>query len=293
MRLKFSMLAMAVCLALMGCGNDPQPQPEPEPQPQPQPEPEPEPEPTPEPPFTPGTPVFEDQFDEFDSSVWSKEAHPAGWTNNELQAYVTDNVKVGKDGERTVLMLTASRVGTDITSGRVNSKGKLTFKYGTVEACIRFPKTSNGLWPAFWMMGNEKDWPACGEVDIVEMGNADGIKAGTGDRHVNTAIHYGPSADKHEQQYFAGDFDYSLQDGNYHTYTLKRDANTLQILIDQKVFHTFDVSNNEYFKGDLYVLFNLAVGGDFTGIYDVSGLSALNNYGKVSMYVDWIRIFDK
>ena len=51
--------------------------------------------------------VFFDDFKTFDSSVWTKETHEAGWTNEELQAYSPEQVKVGKDGGRSVLMLTA------------------------------------------------------------------------------------------------------------------------------------------------------------------------------------------
>lgn len=51
------------------------------------------------------------------------------------------------------------------------------FKFGKVEALIKLPKTYKGLWPAFWMMGNDypnTGWPACGELDIVEMGHSNG-----------------------------------------------------------------------------------------------------------------------
>ncbi|MDR1182902.1 MAG: family 16 glycosylhydrolase, partial [Bacteroidales bacterium] len=40
-----------------------------------------------------------------------------------------------------------------VTSGRVNTNGKFSFKYGKIEASIKLPKTANGLWPAFWLLG--------------------------------------------------------------------------------------------------------------------------------------------
>ncbi len=135
-----------------------------------------------------------------------KETHEAGWTNQELQSYSTSQVKVGKDEGKTVLILTAKRTGNKVVSGRVNTKNKKYFKYGKVEASIKLPETANGLWPAFWMMGNNKqEWPACGEIDIMEMGDAQGIANGTSTTRVNTALHYGPDVAGHEQQYFAGD----------------------------------------------------------------------------------------
>lgn len=43
-----------------------------------------------------------------------------------------------------------------------------TFSYGTFSAEIQLPKGKN-LWPAFWLVGGEeRDWPADGEIDICE-----------------------------------------------------------------------------------------------------------------------------
>ena len=235
--------------------------------------------------------VFFDDFDSFNSAYWSKETHEAGWTNQELQAYSTGQVKVGKDDGKTVLILTATRKGDKIVSGRVNSKGKKYFKYGKIEASIKLPRTANGLWPAFWMMGNNRqEWPACGEIDIMEMGDAQGIADGTSARRVNTALHYGPDVAGHEQQYYAGDCGLDLQDGAYHTYTLKWNENNIEVSVDNMKLHSFDITDNAYFHSDFFILFNLAVGGAFTGIYDAEGISALKDGQTASMYIDWIKV---
>ena len=238
-----------------------------------------------------GDVVFFDDFDSFNSAYWSKETHEAGWTNQELQAYSTSQVEVGKDDGKTVLILTARRTGDKVVSGRVNSKGKKYFKYGKVEASIKLPETANGLWPAFWMMGNDElEWPACGEIDIMEMGDAQGIADGTSSRRVNTALHYGPDVASHEQQYFAGDAGANLQDGKYHTYTLTWTENIIDVSIDNVRLHSFDISDNTYFHSDFFVLFNLAVGGLFTGINDIEGITALQDGQAASMYIDWIKV---
>lgn len=237
--------------------------------------------------------LFFDDFSTFDNSVWTKETHEPGWTNQELQAYEPGQVKVGKDGSKSVLMLTAEWKNGRIVSGRVNSKGKKSFKYGTVSASIKLPETANGLWPAFWMMGdNDKEWPACGEIDIMEMGDKEGIATGTASRRVNTAIHYGPTPASHEQQYHASAVSTDLQDGQYHTYTLTWDESKAIISIDDKPFHSFDIKDNPYFHDKFFILFNLAVGGTFTGITDASGVTALKKGDKATMYVDWIKIIN-
>ena len=207
--------------------------------------------------------LFKDDFNFFDEKVWTKETHEPGWTNQELQAYDAAHVSVGKDGDKSVLILTAERKGNKIYSGRINSKGKKSFKYRKIEASIKLPKTNGGLWPAFWMMGdNDKEWPACGEIDIMEMGEQSGMAAGDSEK----------------------------QDGNYHTYSLDWDENSLTISIDNVKFHTFDISSNTYFHDNFYILFNLAVGGAFTGITDINKLTGLKDGQKVNMYIDWVKI---
>lgn len=235
--------------------------------------------------------IFLDDFNSFDNSVWTKETHETGWTNEELQAYRPSQVSVGKDGDKTVLMLTAERRDGKIVSGRVNSKGKKSFGYGKVEASIRLPETADGLWPAFWMMGdNNREWPACGEIDIMEMGDAEGIKSGTSQRRVNTALHFGPDAAGHLQEYFAGNARNNLQDGQYHTYGIHWNAAEITVYVDGDLFKRFDIKENRYFQDDFYLLFNLAVGGLFTGITDPAGITALAEGEKAVMYVDWVKI---
>lgn len=156
--------------------------------------------------------VFKDDFETFDSNVWTKEEHEAGWVNQELQIYDAAHVSTGTDEGRSVLILTAERKGDKIYSGRVNSQGKKSFQYGKIEASIKLPQTANGLWPAFWMMGdNNMPWPQCGEIDIMEMGQENGIINGTSETYLNTAIHYGTDYESgHRQEYHADNVPQSL-----------------------------------------------------------------------------------
>ena len=241
--------------------------------------------------------VFTEDFNEFNNLVWTKETHEAGWVNNELQEYTEDGVSIDMDGDKTVLVLTAKRNGDKFYSGRINSKGKKSFQYGKVEASIKLPKTANGLWPAFWMMGdNDKEWPACGEIDIMEMGEKEGIATNTSETYINTAIHYGPDVEGHKQIFQTMNVENSLQDGKYHIYSLEWNENELIVKVDDILIKKFYIGAGseqfEYFNDKFYFIFNLAVGGDFPGITEPAQITALNDGESAQMFVDWVKIYN-
>ena len=241
--------------------------------------------------------VFTEDFNEFNNLVWTKETHEAGWVNNELQEYTEDGVSIDMDGDKTVLVLTAKRNGDKFYSGRINSKGKKSFQYGKVEASIKLPKTANGLWPAFWMMGdNDEEWPACGEIDIMEMGEKAGIANNTTETYINTAIHYGPDVEGHKQIFQTMNVENSLQDGKYHIYSLEWNENELIVRVDDILIKKFYIGAGseqfEYFNGKFYIIFNLAVGGDFPGITDPAQITALKDRESAQMFVDWVKIYN-
>lgn len=259
--------------------------------------------------------VWQDLFDgtELNAARWQCEVNGNGGGNNELQYYTDrpENVRVADDGQGNgCLILTARREsykGKNFTSGRVISKNKVAFKYGKVEASIRFPKTANGLWPAFWMMGNditELGWPRCGETDIMEMGHGDGIAAGTHDRLFNGALHWANADGSHAQ--FAGvkTNSYNIQDGEFHLFTLVWDESEIKMYLDldrnpsAEPYLTMKVSEGELasqFHKPGFILFNLAVGGDFPGIHDADGVTALNdgNSQSQSMFVNYVKVYEK
>ena len=246
------------------------------------------------------------------SEAWNIEVNGDGGGNNELQYYCEKGVSLGVEPTtgKHCLILTATREdykGKTCTSGRVNSLGKVYFQYGKVEARIFFPQTANGLWPAFWMMGNdypEVGWPACGETDIIELGHQNGIKAGTQDRFFNGASHWGPRWDKHYQ--YAQDITnpYSVEDG-FHTITCIWDAEHVAMYVDMDTYpnakpyyqmtipeSSEDNAPGKYFHKPNFIIFNLAVGGNFPGIWDINAVTALQS-GARSMYVDYVRVYQR
>jgi beta-glucanase (GH16 family) len=112
-----------------------------------------------------GNLLFEINFNNISTlhDHWNIEVKPPRYVNNELQRYSEDMFKI----ENNELVIMTIKNHSDIKSGRINSKGKLEIQYGYIEALIKFTG-GKGIWPAFWLLGNNGTWPSCGEIDIME-----------------------------------------------------------------------------------------------------------------------------
>lgn len=248
---------------------------------------------------------WSDEFegDALDTKNWTCEIGRGhdGWGNQELQYYTDrpENVDV-RGGSLVITARKENYQGAKATSARLITLNKVYFKYGYVVASIKLPKTANGLWPAFWMMGNDfgsKGWPNCGETDILEMGHSNGYN-NRQETFLNGACHWGAPG----HQYYAHDINnsYSVQDGEFHTFTCIWDENKISMYIDLEKYPDAkpyfsmaikDFGDNE-FRKDNFILLNLAVGGNFPGIWDINKVTALNN-GPAEMEVDYVRVFQK
>ena len=260
--------------------------------------------------------VWEDNFNkkQIDTTIWSALESGDGGGNRELQYYHRGNISIGKEPvtKESCLIITAKKEnynGKSCTSGRLSTKNKMNFRYGKVVGRIKIPKTENGLWPAFWMMGfdhNGTNWPKCGEIDIVEMGKKAGMEKGVQDRYFNGACHWGESwnGGNWPHKGICTTNDYSLQDG-FHTYTLFWTPDSIKMYLDLdkfpnvKPYYEMPIDGTEkpnetsrYFRKPFYVIFNLAVGGTYSEIYDINKLTALSD-GDAKMYVDYVRIYQR
>lgn len=233
-----------------------------------------------------------------DSNVWSYDTGGGGWGNSELQEYTNDPANVRVEGGHLIItaqeqILRGNR--RSFTSARIKTEDKLTFQYGTIEARIMVPDLADGLWPAFWTLGNNFStvgWPDSGELDVLEMGSAAAISAGVVNREVSSAAHW---------EHNGGGADYGLSyvsptdlNGSFHTLRMEWTPDLISTYVDGNWIWSIDITSGSCtdcseFHQPHFMIFNLAVGGSFTGLFRASEITAPI---PAELRVDWVTISD-
>jgi beta-glucanase (GH16 family) len=238
--------------------------------------------------YLPGL-VWSDEFDYSgfpDPSKWNIETGGNGWGNNELQYYTNSQSNVQVDNE--ILTITAKEEaigGRDYTSARITTQNKFAFKYGRIEARIKLPY-GQGMWPAFWMLGaniNSVSWPACGEIDIMEMVGGPG-----NDNTTYATLHWdndGTHADYGQS--------YTLPSGiladDYHIFSVEWNSQEIKAFIDDIHYYTVDITPAQLseFHNNFFIILNVAVGGNWPGSPDET-----TSFPQ-TMEVDYVRVFQE
>ncbi len=234
--------------------------------------------------------LWNDEFDgdTIDNSKWTYDigTGASGWGNNEWEYYTDrkENAYI-KDGILHIRAQKEDYKGSKYTSTRMLTKGKFAFKYGTVEARIALP-TGKGIWPAFWMLGENFDtvgWPACGEIDIIEAVNSENIVYGTnhwanGSEYATYGNNTGNYRDKKHE----------MDITQFHTYKFTWDEKYIRMFVDDFMYHEILIENNtgdtEEFHKPFFFILNVAVAGNWPG-FEVDDTQFPNE-----MLVDYIRV---
>ena len=230
------------------------------------------------------------------SKIFNYDLGGGGWGNNEHQAYTNHNAYQSGTGAMTLNLKRIPYDPEDIyemcpidspgnacefESSRIQTKGKVHFQYGRLEARIKVP-VGDGTWPAFWLLGTDistNAWPNCGEIDIMETKGAEP---------------YTVHGTAHGPGYSGGDGIVSTKTlstrlgSGYHIYALEWTYNRMNWYIDGKLYHTVTpsvVGGHTYvFNKPMFMILNVAAGGWFAGDIDPDLNSA-------QMRVDYIRYY--
>jgi beta-glucanase (GH16 family) len=231
-----------------------------------------------------------------DPSKWTYDTGGKGWGNSELECYANrlqnaqikgGNLAITALQERTPFVCSDGSM-SNYTSARLKTQGLFSQAYGRFEARIKIP-TGQGMWPAFWMLGNDvttAGWPTCGEIDIME-------NIGREPGRVHGSLH-GPSTTNRTSdatsiftlpagQAFADDF---------HVYAVEWEPGEVRFYVDNHLYATFTQSQWStggawVFDHPFFIILNVAVGGNWPGSPDSTTVFPQR------MLVDYVRVYTK
>ncbi len=254
-----------------------------------------------------GTLVWSDEFSNStganaqpNPATWTYDTGAGGWGNDELEDYcgwnssvspcssANPNVYVGTDG---YLHIVAEEPSPGVyTSARLKSEGLFSFQYGRVEFRAQVPE-AQGFWPANWLLGNSiatANWPACGEMDVLERVNA----AGSPDWNMGSIHGTGFTGSNLGTQF---NFPAGVTAATWHTYGMIWSKGSVAYYVDDpsQPYATYTPSSISGFSGSVwpfdsgpsFLLLNLAIGGDWPGSPDSS------TPFPSQMLVDYVRIY--
>lgn len=241
--------------------------------------------------------VWSDEFDgtALDLSKWSYETGGGGWGNQEKQYYTdrTDNLRF-ENGSLVIEAKKESFGGNNYTSARINTRNKVSFKYGKIEARMSLP-VGKGSWPAFWMMGTSittARWPLCGEIDIME-------HIGAKPTMISHAVHTSEKNGSRGNNWVSQN-NFNNIENSYHTYAIEWEkaysegADCINFYVDGTKTATIwepivnSTDSNWPFNSDFFILFNLAIGGVMGGTVDDAIFTS-----PVQMKVDYVRVYQR
>jgi beta-glucanase (GH16 family) len=236
--------------------------------------------------------VWHDEFDgqTLDTSKWRYATHNSG--GSEQQAYTvarTANTRL----ENSNLILEAKKdgyvSGYTWSSGRIDTSGLAGFKYGRLEAKLKYDVVS-GAFPAFWTIGTcayyptgenihgvlkskGTQWAQNGEIDMFEGRGTNGeiVQGGW----------YNQDDGKGNLQMIFGSK--NIDASQYHVYAVEWTETTMIAYIDGVETGRKNISDITSWQRPQYIILNMAVGS--TGGYPTEDCTSMK------MEVDWVRVY--
>lgn len=229
--------------------------------------------------------MWRDEFDgpALDPAKWVRETGGDGWGNAELEFYTdrAENARI-EDGHLVVVARQERAGNREYTSARLKTQGLAAWRYARVEARIQVPR-GQGLWPAFWMLGDNCDkvgWPECGEIDIME-------NIGREPTLVHGTVH-GPGYSGAQGVGAAYELPAGAFAEGFHVYAIEWEPEAIRWYVDGALYQTIaprDLPGRWVYDHPFFIIVNVAVGGHWPGSPDETTV-----FPQV-MRVDYVRVY--
>ncbi|AWK06262.1 beta-glucanase [Flavobacterium crocinum] len=179
-----------------------------------------------------------------------------------------------------------NRDSIKVTSSCLITRGKHSWQYGRFEMRAKIP-VGKGMWPAFWSLGIKGNWPANGEIDIMEYYTGKILaNAAWKSKEPNTAWD--------SETFKLTDFKDKSWAYQFHVWKMDWDAHSIKLYVDNQLLNEISVDATipsadqkiSPFQQPHYLLVNLAVGGINGGTFTKADLPS-------KYIIDYIRVYQK
>lgn len=207
------------------------------------------------------------------------------------------NPKRGGAQSRTYGQMTDMLSRQTFLSGALTTYDKFATKYGYYEARIKIP-AAEGTFPAFWLHHQDRVWDGSRrtEIDIME-------NLGHAPYYIYNSFHHLTDSGMRfvkpqpSGQYYDGT-DFSQ---NFHTYAVKWEPGKVTWYIDDQPVS--EMYNDAVNYEDLYIILNLAMGGNWTNFPTSAGGNGrpsgshfpneedIRNFGNPALEIDYVRVY--
>jgi beta-glucanase (GH16 family) len=235
--------------------------------------------------------VWADEFDTPglpDPARWAYDTgmNKQGWHNHEKQYYSGPRAAnaVVRDGRLVITALREERRdqpdwgGQRYSAARLLTAGKASWTYGFFEVRAKLA-CGRGTWPAIWMLG-QGDWPAAGELDIMEFTGKEPTKVFS---TVHTTAGSGGNG-------VGGDTQLTDACTAFHNYQMWWTPQQVRFSIDGRVHATYPNAGQGKkqwpFDAAQFLILNLAIGGDLGGDVD-------DRIFPVTLEIDHVRVYQR
>jgi beta-glucanase (GH16 family) len=180
-----------------------------------------------------------------------------------------------------------NRKEIEYTASSLKTQGLHSWKYGRIEMRARID-TRPGLWPAFWTLGVDGEWPRNGEIDIMEFYRGmllANIAWGSETRFKGVWQDLKKPIETFEDRRWSKKF---------HVWRMDWDEKAIRLYVDNELLNFVELSQTvnrdgsgkNPFMQPHYLLINLAIGGDNGG--DPAGTKFPSKYE-----IDYVRVYQR
>lgn len=218
------------------------------------------------------------------------------WGNSEQQFYTSDSANAYvSGGELTIQPIAGLPAGAPTNLGLLASSARIktdtasfysalnSTPYGFYEIRAKVPCLA-GAWPAIWMMGKVGDWPARGEIDIMEWfgryfaSDVNQVQSG-----VHTTTNHGANSIYQKAQV-------NSMCTQYHNFQMHWTASEILIGVDGVPTFSYKKpanasASNWPFDQPAHLILNVAVGGNLGGSVNTANISSM------ALKVDHVKIW--